>query len=57
MAWDGCCNQTARVLAEEKDKQHFIEDVMSKLKHETFPAGYPLATIGVRSVRNPCSLL
>ena len=41
----------SRVLAEEKDKQHFIEDVMSKLKHETFPVGYPLATIGVCSCR------
>ncbi len=28
-----------RVIADERDKGKFIDDVLSKLKHETFPPG------------------
>ena len=37
-----------RVIAEERDTVKFVDTVMSKLKHESFPPGTALATIGVR---------
>ena len=36
-----------RIIAQEVDKPDFVQAVMNKLKHETFPPGTPLTTIGV----------